>query len=101
MDTQRKNRRNRPPEIESLEAMTLMSTLPGLGFHHAPAEVSAAAVSTNVNFNASTKGTFYTTKANPDTGTDYHVVTHGKTASGATISVSGDLVTPGFVQQGR
>ncbi len=96
----RTQRRTRTLQVESLESKTLLSGIPTMGLRQAPALVAHAAV-TQVALNATTKGLFYTTKANPDTGTTYHIFTTGKTSGGAVVGVSGDLTTPGFIAQGR
>ena len=92
-----KNRRNRPLQVEALESYVLLTGLPAAGMIQAAAVSAADAL----HFSGTTKGTFVATQSNPDTGKDYHVVTQGKTTIGTPIAVTGDLVTPGFVAQGR
>src|SRR4051794_10997361 len=100
MRSNRRNLRQRPLQVESLETLTLLSGLATPTITLAPVVVSAAST-TNLAFNASAKGTFFTTQSNPDTGKDYHVVAVGRTTGGAVMAVGGELFTPGFVATGH
>ncbi len=97
MRTHREIRRNCPLQVESLESMTLLSSIPAMGLPLGPALVQKQAA-TPVAFNATTRGLFFTTQSNPDTGTTYHVFTIGRNSGGVLVGVSGDLVTPGFIR---
>jgi len=87
----RTNRRNRTPQVETLESMTLLSGLPALAAAHPlvaqAAEVHAAAAAPKVALNATTRG-FYTT-------------TLGRANGVGAVAVTRKLVSVGFIREGH
>ena len=104
MSDSRRNRKNRPLEVEPLEALTLLSGVAGL----VASPPIAAAVSTSITsvpvivpLDGATHGSYRTDRSLPDVGTTYHVTTVGRFAHLGIGNVSGTLTTLGNIQQGQ
>ena len=101
----RTNRRNRTPQVETLESMTLLSGLPALATAHPlvaqAAEVHAAAAAPKVALNATTQGFYTTSREVPDTGLTYNVFTLGRANGVGAVAVTGKLVSVGFIREGH
>jgi hypothetical protein len=99
--------RNRPTrrrklEVESLESMALTSSLVApVAPHVGPV---AAAMSTTLAPNAlnlTARGYYSFSRSNPDTGFIYSLFATTRAAGLGSISVSGNIRTPGFIASGQ
>ena len=90
--------RDRKPQLELLESMTLLS---GLAFLAAIDPSTSAIVQSSqrapIALNATTHGTLTTTQKNPDAGKEFQLYTSGPAAALGHVSIDGALLTPGFI----
>ena len=98
----RRNRRNRPLQVETLETMTLLSGMATPALTQAIVAAShGRPKSAPVTINVRTHGTYSIDRRVPDAGTTYQVITSGYQARLGTVTITGTLSTPGFIRSGQ
>ena len=101
-----RRKRRLQPELETLESMTLLSSLAPWSHHAAAvAKVDGAppvfATPTTVSLNGTLKGTYHFKSSLPDVGADYTFFGNGKVKPVGRAAMTGHLQLPGNVAKGR